>query len=97
MFNFKTLKSPHVTSLTLAHNYFLIICLCIYIYIFKIFVICFLSSLSSFLLFICLLLFVLGLHYCERVFSSCSKQGLLFAVVHGLLIVVVSFVVEHRL
>ena len=30
-------------------------------------------------------------------FSSCGKQGLLFVVVHGLLIAVASLVVEHGL
>ena len=40
---------------------------------------------------------VLGLRCCARAFSSCSKWGLLFIAVHGLLIVVASFVVEHRL
>ena len=38
----------------------------------------------------------LGLHGFAQAFSSCSKQRLLFAVVHGLLIVVASFVVEHN-
>ena len=37
------------------------------------------------------------LRYCERAFSSCSKQGLLFIAVHGLLIVVASLVAEHGL
>ena len=36
-----------------------------------------------------LFLAVLGLCFCERAFSSCSEQGLLFVVVCGLLIVVV--------
>ena len=40
---------------------------------------------------------VLGFHYCTRTFSSCDEQGLLFAVVLGLLIAVASLVVEHRL
>ena len=39
----------------------------------------------------------LGLHCCARAFSSCGAQGLLFVAVHGLLIVVASLVVEHRL
>ena len=39
----------------------------------------------------------LGLHCCAWAFSSCSKQGLFFAVVHGLLIAVASLVAEHRL
>ena len=44
-----------------------------------------------------LFLAVLGLHCCMRVFSSCSKRGLLFLAVRGLLIAVASLVVEHRL
>ena len=38
-----------------------------------------------------------GLCCCVRDFSSCSEQGLLFIVVHGLLIVVASLVTEHGL
>ena len=37
----------------------------------------------------------LVLHCCARALSSCSERGLLFAVVHGLLIVVASLVAEH--
>ena len=33
----------------------------------------------------------------RRLFSSCGEQGLLFVVVHGLLIAVVSLVVKHGL
>ena len=44
-----------------------------------------------------LFLAALGLCCCARTFSSCGEQGLLFVVVHGLLIVVVSFVAEHGL
>ena len=44
-----------------------------------------------------LFLAVLGLHCCTRLFSSCSKWGLLIVVVCGLLIAVASLVVEHRL
>ena len=40
---------------------------------------------------------VLGLHCCTRAFSSCSKQGLLFAAVRGLLTAEASLVVAHRL
>ena len=47
-------------------------------------------------LFIYLFLAALGLRRCTRAFSSCCKQGLLFVVVRGLL-VVVAFLVEHRL
>ena len=40
------------------------------------------------------LLAALGLHCCVQAFSSCGEQGLLFAVVCGLLIPVASLVVE---
>ena len=39
----------------------------------------------------------LGLRCCARAFSSCGEQGLLFVVVHGLLIAVAFLVVEHGL
>ena len=39
----------------------------------------------------------LGLRCCSQAFSSCGKRGLLFIVVCGLLITVVSLVVEHGL
>ena len=39
----------------------------------------------------------LGLHFCARASSSCGEWGLPFVAVCGLLIVVASFVVEHRL
>ena len=48
-------------------------------------------------LFIYLFLAVLGLRFCARAFSSCSKRGPLFIVVHGPLTIVASLVVEHRL
>ena len=48
-------------------------------------------------LFIYLFLAVLGLCCCSQAFSSCGEWGLLFIVVRGLLIVVVSLVAEHRL
>ena len=38
-----------------------------------------------------------GLRCCIQAFSTCGKQGLLFFVVCGLLIVVASLAVEHRL
>ena len=44
-----------------------------------------------------LFLAALGLHCCEWAFSSCGEQGLLFIVVHGLLIAVASLVAEHGL
>ena len=49
--------------------------------------------------FIYLFLFLaaLGLRCCAWAFSSCGKQGLLFIVACGLLIVVASLVVEHGL
>ena len=49
------------------------------------------------LLFIYLFLAALGLCCCVQVFSSCGEWGLLFVVVHGLLIAVASLVAEHRL
>ena len=50
-----------------------------------------------FKIFIYLFLAALGLRFYARAFSSCGKQGLLFVVVHGLLTVVASLVVEHGL
>ena len=47
--------------------------------------------------FIYLLLVALGLRCCAQAFSSCGKQGLPFVAARGLLIVVASLVVEHRL
>ena len=44
-----------------------------------------------------LFLVALGLCCCARAFSSCSERGLLFVVVHGLLIAVASLVAEHGL
>ena len=38
-----------------------------------------------------------GSYCCEQAFSSCGEWGLLFVVVHGLLIAVVSLAVEHGL
>ena len=40
---------------------------------------------------------VLGLHCCAWVFTSCGERGLLFVVVHGLLVAVASLVAEHGL
>ena len=40
---------------------------------------------------------VLGLRFCARAFSSCSKQGPLFIAVRGPLTITASLVVEHRL
>ena len=48
-------------------------------------------------LLIYLFLAVLGLRFCARAFSSCSKQGPLFIAVRGPLTVVASPVAEHRL
>ena len=47
--------------------------------------------------FVCLFLAALGLRCCAWAFSSCSEEGLLFIVVHGLLIVVAFLVAEHGL
>ena len=40
---------------------------------------------------------MLGLRFCARAFSSCSKQGPLFIAVRGPLTIVASLVAEHRL
>ena len=48
-------------------------------------------------LFIHLFLAALGLRCCARAFCSCGERGLLFVVVHGLLIAVASLVAEHGL
>ena len=44
-----------------------------------------------------LLMAALDLCCCAQAFSSCSKQGLFFLVLHKLLIVVASLAAEHRL
>ena len=51
----------------------------------------------TFFFFFNLFLAVLGLCCCTQAFSSCSKWGLLFVAVLGLLIVVASLVAEHGL
>ena len=51
----------------------------------------------SIYLFIYLFMAALGLCCCMQAFSSCCEQGLLFVVVHGLLIVLASLVAEHGL
>ena len=43
------------------------------------------------------ILAALGLCCCMQAFSGCGEQGLLFLVVHRLLIVVASLAVEHGL
>ena len=48
-------------------------------------------------IFYLLFLAVLGLRCYARGFSSCGELGLLFVAVRGLLIAVVSLVVEHGL
>ena len=40
---------------------------------------------------------VLGLHFCARAFSTCSKWGPLFIAVRGPLTIAASLVAEHRL
>ena len=55
----------------------------------------YLSKYLSIYLFIYLWLAALGLRCCARAFSSCGERGLLFIVVHGLLIAVASLVAEH--
>ena len=48
-------------------------------------------------LFIYLLMAVLGLRFCARAFSICSKWGPLFIAVRGPLTIAASLVAEHRL
>ena len=64
----------------------MIVIMFVYIFFFK-----------KFIYFIYLFLAVLGFHFCTGPSSSCGEQGLLFLVVHGLLIVVSSLVAEHGL
>ena len=40
---------------------------------------------------------VLGVRFCARAFSSCSKRGPLFIAVHWPLTIAASLVAEHRL
>ena len=47
-------------------------------------------------LFIYLFMAVLGLRFCARAFSSCSKWGPVFIAVRGPLIIAASLVAEHR-
>ena len=57
----------------------------------------FLKGRGYFNLFIYLFLAVLGLRFCARAFSSCSKRGPLFIVVRGPLTIAASLVAKHRL
>ena len=59
----------------------------------------FIEFYQLFLFFFLIYLFLaaLSLHCCVWTFSSCCVQGLLFVVVHGLLIAVASLVAEHGL
>ena len=52
---------------------------------------------AIFFKFIYLILAVLGLRFCARAFSSCSKRGPLFIAVRGPLTSAASLVAEHRL
>ena len=54
-------------------------------------------NLFIFYKFIYLVLAALGLRCWARAFSSCGERGILFVVVHGLLIAVASLVAEHGL
>ena len=56
-----------------------------------------LDNFYLFLINLFLFLAALGLRCCAQAFSSCSEQGLLFVVVHGLLIAVASLIAEHGL
>ena len=55
------------------------------------------SSCLSFKILVYLFLSVLGLRWGTQAFASCCEPGLLFVVVHGLLMAVASLVVEHKL
>ena len=57
----------------------------------------FLKNKFIYYLFIYLFLAVLDLRCWAWAFSSCGERGLLFIVVHGVLIAVASLVAEHRL
>ena len=72
---------------------------CLFVFLIVSFTVQKIYSLMSFFKnkFIYLFLAALGLHSCAQAFSSCGQQGLLFIVVHGLLIAVDSLVVDHRL
>ena len=52
---------------------------------------------NLFIYFMYLFLAALGLRCCMRAFSSCREWGLLFLVVHVLLIAVASLVAEQEL
>ena len=62
----------------------------------KMAVVFFFNDYSMFILFI-LFMAVLGLRFCARAFSSCSKRGPLFIMVRGPLTIAASLVAEHRL
>ena len=55
------------------------------------------ARLQNLNIFIYLFLALLGLNFFAQAFSSCGEPGLFFVVVCGLLIVVASLVLEHRL
>ena len=57
----------------------------------------FILFLNKFIYFIYFFLAALGIRCYMWAFSSYGEQGLLFVVVHGLLIAVASLVAEHRL
>ena len=57
----------------------------------------FLFFFNKFIYFIHIFLAALGPRCWAQAFSSCGERGLLFFVVHGLLIAVASLVAEHRL
>ena len=78
-----------------AENYLLLICTSVVFFSFFFWITLFFWFFKN--LFIYLFLAALGLSCCARTFSSCSKRGLLFVAVRGLLIAVASLVAEHRL
>ena len=71
-----------------------------FFFFFPVFVFRFLGDIFLFFLkflFIYLFMAALGLCFCVRAFSCCSKWGPLFIAVRGPLTIVASLVVEHRL
>ena len=66
------------------------------LFLFLIFFNTFFFNLINYYLFL-VALGLLGLHCCARAFSSCGERGLLFVVMHGLLIAVASPVADHGL
>ena len=78
------------------HQLITVALLCLFFFFFFIFLFLFFFFFLIYL-FIYLFMAVLGLRFCARAFSSCSKRGPLFIAVRGPLTIVASLVAEHRL